>query len=194
MPAWHDADLSSAVHVPPRRLLRRRAVERDISGAQPRHRPLSAALGEDRADGRAAKTCCSTIASTGSISESKQTLQLKYMRLACENAWKQSAVRAGIDVRRQMSRGERMDRRRHCSNSTCRFGWWAWNSGNNHGTARKYADGRRSASSPTDVARGGKLSGCGADPQTVDAACFVDERLGPCGCRGRHQRDAHATG
>jgi glycosyltransferase involved in cell wall biosynthesis len=92
----------------------------------------------------------------GSISESKQTLQLKYMRLACENAWKRRGL---SDVEFGTNEPWRADgSKKSLLEQHLRFGWWAWNSGNNR-AARRY--GRRAVGvSPLDL-RGWKLWACG---------------------------------
>lgn len=92
----------------------------------------------------------------GSISESKQTLQLQYMRKACERAWKRRGL-GGLTF--DTTEPWRADgTTKALLEQHLRFGWWAWNSGNNRG-ARKY--GRKAvAVSPLD-SRGWKLWACG---------------------------------
>jgi glycosyltransferase involved in cell wall biosynthesis len=92
----------------------------------------------------------------GSISESKQTLQLKYMRQACENAWKRRGL-SGLTF--DTTEPWRADgSKKSLLEQHLRFGWWAWNSGNNQG-ARKYGL-KAIGVSPLDV-RGWKLWACG---------------------------------
>jgi glycosyltransferase involved in cell wall biosynthesis len=97
----------------------------------------------------------------GSISESKQTLQLRYMRRACETAWRRRGV-TGIAF--GTSDGWRADGSKQSRlEQHLRFGWWAWNSGNKR-TARVYG-WRAIRVAPLDP-RGWRLFTCGIIKQS----------------------------
>ena len=72
---------------------------------------------------------------SGTISESKQELQLQNMRQACERAWK----RRGIHGEFQGQLWRPLDTRQSRHEFALRYGWWAFNGGHGRDRIRLWA-------------------------------------------------------
>ena len=92
---------------------------------------------------------------SGTISESKQELQLRNMRQACERAWK----RRGIHGEFQGQLWRPLDTRQSRHEFALRYGWWAFNGGH---ARTAFAYGLKAVALKPYEQNGWKLMACAA--------------------------------